>query len=180
MASHFEFIGNWLSKSQLGKQHQEMSPILWEFSFRGEQGVHSLIYNALYVMMISRRVPKQFLSRLKERKAGKDHKVPKADGSLHPLKLEWCTFKIFLRAYPVSKLISCWNWKLFFKICIALSDYFWTYYWVFCNFHLWKRYHFKLTKIFKRMMTYHDKFLKISPSQKGSCAIRDALSRKTR
>lgn len=34
-----------------------MSLILWEFSFRGEQGVHSLIYNALYVMMISRKSP---------------------------------------------------------------------------------------------------------------------------
>lgn len=36
-----------------------MSLILWEFSFRGEQGVHSLIYNASpqYVMMISSKSP---------------------------------------------------------------------------------------------------------------------------
>ena len=88
MACHFEFIGNWLSKSQLGKQHQEMSLILWEFSFRGEQGVHSLIYNASpkYVMMISSKSP-EAISVKAQREESKDHKMPKADRILAPTEI---------------------------------------------------------------------------------------------
>lgn len=90
MASRFEFIGNWLSKSQLRKQQQEMSLLLWEFSFRGKQGVHSLIYNASpkYVMMISSKSPKAiFVKAQREESRLKDHKVPKADRILEPTEI---------------------------------------------------------------------------------------------
>lgn len=68
-----------------------MSLILWEFSFRGEQGVHSLIYNASpkYATMISSKSPEAiFVKAQREESRLKDHSVPKADGSLNPLKLE--------------------------------------------------------------------------------------------
>lgn len=69
--------------------------------------MHSLIYGVSpkYVMVLVKS-PGAILAKAQERKVGanKDRRHPRRRGILNLLKWQRCTFKIFLRAFSISKL----------------------------------------------------------------------------
>lgn len=97
LASHFEFR-NWLSKSCWESSSRKWVLFYGNFSFRGEQGVHSLIYNASpqYVMMISSKSPEAiFVTPKRGKQHWKPTRCPRSSDSWNPLKLEDVLLKYF-------------------------------------------------------------------------------------